>query len=85
MLCGMSFGLGYRFAHLRQAIGLAAFAGAIEIAQVWVPGRHPRISDFLVDAISAGVGVLAAWLTLKATRWEGGPRDKPAGIELWRP
>ena len=33
-------------------VGLVIFAGAIEIAQVLIPGRHARLSDFLVDAVS---------------------------------
>jgi len=32
------------------AIGLALFAGAIEVAELLVPGRHARLSDFVVDA-----------------------------------
>ena len=63
---GLACGLGYRFHHLYQAIGLAAFAAAIEVTQIWVPGRHARLSDFIVDAVSACIGVLAAWLTVKA-------------------
>jgi VanZ family protein len=63
---GLSFGLGYRFRHLYQAAGLAAFAGAIEVAQIWDPGRHARASDFIVDATSACAGTMIAWLILRA-------------------
>ena len=66
MLTGLAFGLGYHFRHLSQAAGLIAFAGAIEIAQYWVPGRHARIGDFIVDAMSACIGVVAAWLAIQA-------------------
>jgi VanZ family protein len=62
---GLAFGLGYRFHHLYQAIGLATFAGIIEVAQYWVPGRHARFGDFTVDATSTCIGVLAAWLIVK--------------------
>ena len=65
---GLAFGFGYRFRHLYQAVGLAAFAGAVEIAQYWVPGRHARLGDFTVDALGACIGVFAAWLMLKAMR-----------------
>ena len=57
---GVAFGLGYRSRHLAQAMALIAFAGAIEIAQFLSPGRHPRLSDFLVDAIGACSGVIVA-------------------------
>jgi VanZ family protein len=36
------------------------FAGAIELAQLYTPGRHARLSDFVVDALAAGAGVAAA-------------------------
>jgi VanZ family protein len=57
---GVAFGLGYRFHHLYQAVGLVGFAAFIEIAQYWVPGRHARVSDFIADAVSARIGVVAA-------------------------
>jgi VanZ family protein len=63
---GLAFGLGYRCRHLYQAMGLIVFAGAIEFAQIWDPGRHARIVDFIVDATSACVGTLIAWLVLRA-------------------
>jgi len=57
-LCGGAFGLGYRFGVLLQGIALIAFAGAIELLQLIVPGRHARLSDFVVDAIASCVGML---------------------------
>ncbi len=41
---------------------MVAFAGAVEIAQLFVPGRHARMSDFIVDALAVCVGVLTAVL-----------------------
>jgi VanZ family protein len=65
---GVAFGCGYsrRAAHL--TIALPTFAAAIEVAQNWVPGRHARMSDFLVDAAASclGVGLSYAFLKLKA-------------------
>jgi VanZ family protein len=68
---GLAFSLGYRFRPLYQAIGLVAFAGAVEFAQYWIPGRHERVSDLTVDAIGACVGIAAAWLLVRATRRVG--------------
>jgi VanZ family protein len=68
LVTGLAFGLGYRSRHLSQVIGLAIFAGVIEVAQYWIPGRHARIGDFLVDSISACSGVFAAWLLIKEMR-----------------
>jgi VanZ family protein len=41
---------------------LVIFAGAIEFAQIFAPGRHARISDFLVDAFAACIGVAVSAL-----------------------
>jgi VanZ family protein len=54
---GAAFGLGYRSQRLSAATGLLLFAGALEFAQMFAPGRYARISDFLVDAFAACVGV----------------------------
>jgi VanZ family protein len=40
-------------------IGMVIFAGAIELAQYSVAGRHARMSDFIVDATSACIGVIS--------------------------
>jgi VanZ family protein len=66
VVMGLVFGLGYRSHYLSQAAGLVAFAGAVEIAQYWVPGRHARISDFIVHAIGICISVVAAWLAIQA-------------------
>ena len=54
---GLSFGVAYPARPWVLAIGLASFCGATEIAQLWVPGRHARLVDFLVDAAAACIGV----------------------------
>lgn len=60
VMWGMAFGLCYRINLAYQIIGAALFAAAIEIAQYWVPGRHARISDFVVDGLAACAGILFA-------------------------
>ena len=58
-ITGLFFGIGYR-PRPRSAIGLVLFAGAIELVQLIVPGRHARLSDFIVDALAALFGLMAA-------------------------
>jgi VanZ family protein len=70
-LTGLVFGLGYRLHHLSQAAGLIAFAGAVEIAQYCVPGRHARISDFIVHTIAVCISLTAAWLAIQAVTRRG--------------
>lgn len=57
ILTGLAFGAGYANQHLLQALGLTVFAGVIELVQLTIPGRHSRLSDFVVDALSAVIGV----------------------------
>ena len=58
---GIAFGLGYG-PRYSTAIALVIFAGAIEIAQLFVSGRHARLSDFIVDAFAACIGSLASYV-----------------------
>jgi VanZ family protein len=58
---GLAFGLGYS-RHLVQILALMAFSAAIEIIQLGIPGRHARVSDFVVDALGVCIGVGLAFL-----------------------
>ena len=63
MATGLAFGLGYARKPIRVAILLLIFTAATEIAQLFVPGRHARLSDFIVDAFAISAGLMAASLT----------------------
>jgi VanZ family protein len=66
VLTGLAFGLGYQRWRLGQAAALVVFSGTIELVQLLVAGRHSRLSDFLVDAVSVSLGVgLAAFIDLQ--------------------
>ncbi len=64
-LTGVALGLGYPGRIVQHMTMLVIFAAAIELAQFYAPGRHPRLIDFLVDASSACAGVVLA----AVTRW----------------
>jgi len=67
---GAAFGLGYEARGGRLAIQLVIFAGAVEIAQLFAPGRHARLSDFLVDAVAICAGSIAGSLANEVrTHW----------------
>lgn len=55
---GLAFALGYRHRKLLLPTSLVSFAGAVEVAQLFVPGRHARLSDFLFDAVAICIGLL---------------------------
>jgi VanZ family protein len=56
-LAGASLALSFARNGLALAIVVAAFTGLVEIAQLWVPGRHARLSDFAVDTAAAWMGL----------------------------
>jgi VanZ family protein len=57
---GIAFGIGYGRRPGLVILRLVIFAGVIELAQFAVPGRHARLSDFIVDALAACVGLATA-------------------------
>jgi VanZ family protein len=59
---GFAFGLGYKRRHHLVAILLVIFSSAIEIAQLFVPGRHARLGDFIIGALAACIGLVMASL-----------------------
>ena len=56
-LTGFALGLGYQNRIAQHMIALTIFAGAVELAQIYAPGRHARLADFVVDALAACLGV----------------------------
>ena len=64
-ITGLALGLGYprRIAH--HMVMLVIFAAAIELAQFYAPGRHPRLTDFVVDALAACAGVALAAMIMR--------------------
>jgi VanZ family protein len=59
---GLAFGLGYVRSQYLLALLLVLFCGSVELIQKLVPGRHARLSDFIVDALAACAGLLVASL-----------------------
>ena len=60
VLVGLAFGLAYPGHRLLTAAVAIAAIGALELAQLLVPGRHARLEDFVVDALAACAGLAAA-------------------------
>ena len=60
VLLGLAFGVAYTQRGLLTATMAVAMTGGIEILQFWAPGRHARLSDFIVDAAAACTGLAAA-------------------------
>jgi VanZ family protein len=69
ILVGVAFGLAYPRQRLLTVAMSVFMIGALEVLQLWAPGRHARLEDFVVDALAACVGfTIAAGLDLLTTR-----------------
>jgi VanZ family protein len=64
---GMAFGVAYLGYQRRLSIFAVAFCAGIELAQMMVSGRHARLSDFVVDAAAACIGIFAGPLLIRMT------------------
>jgi VanZ family protein len=59
LLDGLVFAFGYRGRALLMSIAALPLCAALEIGQLFIPGRHARLSDFVVDFIAAVIGIAA--------------------------
>lgn len=59
---GLAFGFGYYLRTRALAFALPAFCLAVEAVQHWVPGRHARLADLLVNTVAAVVGLGVAFV-----------------------
>jgi VanZ family protein len=44
------------------------FCGVIELAQLMIPGRHARLTDFFIDAIAVCIGIFAGSMLTRMRR-----------------
>jgi VanZ family protein len=60
LLVGVAFGFAY--AHRRTFVATVSVVmiALLEVLQLWVPGRHARVEDFVVDAMAACLGLTIA-------------------------
>ena len=61
ILLGITFGIGYARQWWLVALGLIGLTAAVEFAQLFVPGRHARLKDLVIDAGAACLGVAIVW------------------------
>jgi VanZ family protein len=65
VILGAVFAIGYNKNQRLLAILFVIFGGVIEAAQLFAPGRHARLSDFVVDTLGMYVGLLAVALAVR--------------------
>jgi VanZ family protein len=56
VLIGLAFGLAYPRNRLFTVAVSVVLIGVLELLQLWAPGRHARLEDFVVDALAACAG-----------------------------
>src|SRR5262249_43095638 len=56
---GGAVGIAYRGYQWLSSTWAVIFCAGIELAQLMIPGRHARLSDFVVDATAVCIGILA--------------------------
>lgn len=56
----LAFGLAYPKRVVPRLAALLTFTLLIEIAQVYIPGRHARLSDFVVGSLGCVAGAALA-------------------------
>jgi VanZ family protein len=62
MPLGLALGLRVRRSPLRAWLGLTLLAAAIEVVQVFLPGRFPTLSDVIANSMGAAIGLVMAGL-----------------------
>jgi VanZ family protein len=60
VLLGVAFGLAYTSNRWLTAVLAVGLTGTLELPQLWIPGRHARLEDFVVDALAACAGLAVA-------------------------
>ena len=64
ILLGLAFALAYPKQRTLAAGIAVIMIGVLELLQLFTPGRHARLEDFVVDALAALTGfAIIGWLT----------------------
>jgi VanZ family protein len=67
-LTGLAFAHGYPYRYSVQSVALLVFAGAVELVQKWIPGRHARLSDFIAGVLGLGLGACLVYALRRLAR-----------------
>jgi hypothetical protein len=69
VLIGLAFGLAYPRNRLFTVGVSVVMIGVLELLQLWIPGRHARLEDFVVDAVAASAGFMIIATLDLVTAW----------------
>jgi hypothetical protein len=65
---GLAFGVAYLGYQWLLGVSAVVFCASIELAQRLIPGRHARLSDFVVDATAVCIGIFAGSMLVRMRR-----------------
>lgn len=72
ILVGLAVGFAYPNRRILTAVVVVVLTGGLELMQLFAPGRHARLGDFVVDAVTACAGLaIAAAIGWLLTRVHG--------------
>jgi VanZ family protein len=76
VLIGLAFALAYPRHRVPAAVACVAMVGVLEVLQLWVPGRHARLEDFVIDALATCAGFALAAISgwLMRSHWHANAR-----------
>jgi VanZ family protein len=77
LVAGGSIAIGYSQSKPTMLISAIAFAAALEALQLFVPGRHARLSDFVIDALAACMGIMLVLMLPNARRSRTAASQQP--------
>jgi VanZ family protein len=56
----LAIGYSDRAARVRLAVFMVVLSGALELLQLWIPGRHSELIGFLGSSSGAALGMIVA-------------------------
>lgn len=64
-ISGALLGLAFPGRWLVRLSVLVLMAAAIELVQLWIPGRHARVSDLVENVLGSGLGLALSFVAYK--------------------
>ena len=68
LAAGIAFGYAYPYRIFYQTSTLVIFAAGLELAQLLVPGRHARLSDFFLNTFGGFIGIALALMIRRVSK-----------------
>jgi hypothetical protein len=81
VLAGLAWMANWPAPRWCTALLMAAYGGATEILQGFVPPRHPAVDDWLQDLAGIVIGTISCWIAVWIVQAFGWMTSRPAKVE----